>query len=108
MGRLRQQLQTAETIAEPIGRALRLTQSFAQRMRQTQPEQDRQKRYLRQMDIYFSWYVRQVFLKCMTQDRFDELAPEPKQSLRDFFQNGEAIRKDRKYGQAFQRTLTTI
>src|SRR5690625_6909478 len=46
MGRLRQQLQTAETIAEPIGRALRLTQSFAQRMRQTQPEQDRQKRYL--------------------------------------------------------------
>lgn len=108
MGRLRQQLQTAETIAEPIGRALRLTQSFAQRMRQTQPEQDRQKRYFRQMDIYFSWFAEQFFLKCMTQDGFDELDPELKQSITDFLQNEEAIRKERDYERAFQGSPTTV
>lgn len=108
MGRLRQQLQSAETMAEPIGRALRLSQSFAQRMRQTQPEQDRQKRYFRQMDIYFSWFAEQFFLKCMTLEGFNELDEELKQGIVDFLQQEEALRKERDYERAFQGSPTTV
>ncbi|TVT34887.1 hypothetical protein [Marinobacter vinifirmus] len=49
MGRLRGQLNNTDTPGETIARALRLSQAFAQRMRETQPSRDRQKRYLRQM-----------------------------------------------------------
>src|SRR5690606_31567890 len=61
--RLRQQQQNADPInAEPIKRALRLSQNFAQRLRRSDPEQSKQQRYFRLADIYFSWHAEQFFL----------------------------------------------
>src|SRR5690606_4215004 len=57
MERLRQQLLASGAAAEPIARALRLSQNFAQRLRKSMPQQSNQLRYFRQMDIYFSWHA---------------------------------------------------
>src|SRR5690606_32257175 len=52
--RLRQQFQ-GKASAEPLGRALRLSQNFGQRLRKAEPKGSKQARYFRQLDIYFSW-----------------------------------------------------
>ncbi len=108
MGRLRQQVRSAETPAEPIARALRLSQAFAQRMRETQPTQNRQKRYLRQMDIYFSWFAEQFFLECMTLESYAGLDEELRQSIADFLQQEQAYRKEHDYVHDFQGKPTAL
>lgn len=108
MGRLRQQLQSTDTPAEHIARALRLSQAFAQRMRETVPEQDRQQRYFRQMDIYFSWFAEQFFLECMTLENYATLDEELRQNIADFLQQEEARRKEHNYVRDFQGTPTAI
>lgn len=108
MGRLRQQLQSAENPAEPIARALRLSQAFAQRMREAVPQQDKQKRYFRQMDIYFSWFAEQFFLECMTLESFASLDNELKQNIADFLQQEEQRRKERDYVREFEGEPTAL
>lgn len=108
MGRLRGQLNNTDTPGETIGRALRLSQAFAQRMRETQPSRDRQKRYLRQMDIYFSWFAEQFFLECMTRESFSELDEALRQSITDFLQQERTHRKEQDYLRDFQGTPTAL
>jgi len=108
MGRLRGQLNNTDTPGETIARALRLSQAFAQRMRETQPSRDRQKRYLRQMDIYFSWFAEQFFLECMTRESFSELDEALRQSITDFLQQERTHRKEQDYLRDFQGTPTAL
>lgn len=109
MERLRQQLLSSDTVAaEPIRRALRLSQTFAKRMRKAVPQQNRQNRYFRQMDIYFSWFAEQFFLECMTLEGFEELDEELRQAVADFLQQETAIRKERGYERDFQGTPTVL
>lgn len=108
MGRLRQQLHSSDAPAETIARALWLSQAFAQRIRESAPEQDRQQRYYRQMDIYFSWFAEQFFLECMSQEYFAELDEELRQNIADFLRQEELHRKEQGYVREFQGTPTAI
>src|SRR5690606_38855870 len=109
MDRLRQQLRSAEAAAaEPISRALRLSQTFAQRMRKLEPQQERQQRYFRQMDIYFSWFAEQFFLECMTMEGFATLDEALRRSIVDFLEQEAILRRERDYLRDFQRTPTAL
>ena len=108
MDRLRQQFQTAESMAEPVARGLRLSQTFAQRLRRSTPQKSSQQRYFRQMDIYYSWYAEQFLLESMTLDGFAELDPELQQSIRDFLQQEYKYRKEHEYLNDFHGTPTRV
>ncbi len=109
MDRLRQQLLSGEVAAaEPIARALRLSQTYAQRMRKDIPQQNKVRRYFRQMDIYFSWFAEQFFLECQTLEGYDALDEELKQAVAEFLQQEARIRKERDYLHDFQGTPTAI
>lgn len=108
MGRLRQQLQPSEDLAEPIARALRLTQNFAQRLRKSVPQQSNQARYFRQMDIYFSWHAEQFLLESMTLDGYAELDEELKQAIAEFLRQELRYRKEREYLSDFHGTPTRV
>jgi hypothetical protein len=108
MGRLRQQLQSTDAPADQIARALRLSQAFAQRMRETVPQKDRQKRYFRQMDIYFSWFAEQFFLECMTRENFSDLDEELKDNIASFLQQEKKHRKAQDYVREFQGEPTAL
>jgi hypothetical protein len=109
MDRLRQQLQaTGIASAEPIIRALRLSQTFAQRLRQSSPQADRQQRYFRRMDIYFSWYAEQFLLECMTLEKYDELDAELKEAVEAFLLVEYRLRKERDYLDDFRGSPTRV
>lgn len=109
MDRLRQQLQAAETIAaEPIVRALRLSQTFAQRLRRSTPQQASQQRYFRQMDIHFSWYAEQFLLECMTLEGYDELDTELREAIEAFLLDEYRLRKEREYLNDLRGTPTRV
>ena len=91
LGRLRQQLQGADDMAETLARALRLSQNFAQRLRKSAPQQSNQLRYFRQMDIYFSWHAEQFLLESMTLERFALVDDGLKQAVAEF------LRQERRY-----------
>ena len=80
-------------VAEPIARALRLSQNFAQRLRRSNPKQSNQQRYFRQMDIYFSWHAEQFLLESMTLEGYAAIDEELKQSVAEFLrQNADTAR----------------
>ncbi|WP_185266762.1 hypothetical protein [Halopseudomonas xiamenensis] len=108
MDRLRQQIQASELTEEPLKRALRLSQTFAQRLRRSVPAQSSQQRYFRQLDIYFSWYVEQFLLECMTLDGYQELDAELKDDIEEFLQEEYRIRKDREYLSDFRGSPTRV
>lgn len=108
MDRLRQQFQTAESMAEPVARGLRLSQTFAQRLRRSTPQKSSQQRYFRQMDIYYSWYAEQFLLESMTLEGFAGLDPELQQSIRDFLQQEYKYRKEHEYVDDFHGTPTRV
>lgn len=108
MGRLRQQLQGSEDIAETLARALRLSQNFAQRLRKSTPQQSNQLRYFRQMDIYFSWHAEQFLLESMTLERFAEVDEELKQSIAEFLRQEHRHRKEREYVSDFHGAPTRV
>lgn len=109
MDRLRQQLQAAGTAtAEPIARALRLSQTFAQRLRRSAPQEARQQRYFRQMDIYFSWFAEQFLLECMSLEKYDELDAELKEAVRAFLLSEYELRKTRDYVGDFRGSPTRV
>ena len=108
MGRLRQQLLAAEDIAEPIARALRLSQNFAQRLRKSVPEQSNQLRYFRQMDIYFSWQAEQFLLQSMTLEGFAALDEELRRAVDEFLQQELKYRQELKYLSDFHGTPTRV
>ncbi|HTN31754.1 MAG TPA: hypothetical protein VL178_13155 [Pseudomonas sp.] len=107
LDRLRQQLQ-GEALAEPLARALRLSQNFALRLRKAEPKQSKQSRYFRQLDIYYSWLAEQFVLESMTLDGFDELDEELKQSLQDFLRQEHRYRRERDYLSDFQGAPTRV
>ncbi|QJD59422.1 hypothetical protein HG264_11140 [Pseudomonas sp. gcc21] len=106
--RLRQQVQNADVLEEPLKRALRLSQNFAQRVRKSSPEQSNQRRYFRQMDIYFSWRAEQFLLECMTHPGFAELDEELKQAVADFLREEHKYRKEREYLSDFRGSPTRV
>lgn len=108
IGRLRQQLQAAEDIAEPLARALRLSQNFAQRLRRSEPRQSNQLRYFRQMDIYFSWHAEQFLLESMTHAGFAELDEELKTAVAEFLRTERRYRKERDYLGDFHGSPTRV
>lgn len=109
MDRLRQPLQTSgEASAESIGRALRLSQTFAKRLRHSNPEQASQQRYFRQMDIHFSWYAEQFFLECMTLNGYDELNPELRLAIETFLLDEFQLRHEREYSGDFRGSPTRV
>lgn len=95
--RLRQQIQNAENLDEPLKRSLRLSQHFALRLRKTRPKQSSQQRYFRQMDVYFSWYAEQFLLECMTHEGFAKLDEELKEAVAEFLRNEHKYRKEHDY-----------
>lgn len=101
MDRLRQQIEGAEVnegiSAEPVKRALRLSDHFAQRLRQSSPAQSSQQRYFRLADIYFSWRAEQFFLECMTLNGFDRLDESLKDAIHAFLQQEYRHRREREY-----------
>src|SRR5690606_2238975 len=107
-GRLRLQLQNSENPVESIGRALRLSQAFAQRIREAIPQQEKQKRYFRQLDIYFSWFAEQFFLECMSMEIYNELDPELRQNIAEFLQQEAIHRQEQDYVRDFQGTPTAL
>ena len=109
MDRLRQQLQSSGAAAsEPIARALRLTETYASRLRRTVPEQTGQQRYFRQMDIYFSWYAEQFLLECMTLAGYEELDADLRESIEEFLLEEYRIRKEREYLADFHGKPTRV
>lgn len=108
MGRLRQQLQGADDLAETLARALRLSQNFAQRLRKSTPQQSNQLRYFRQMDIYFSWYAEQFLLESMTLERFAQVDDGLKQAIVEFLRQERRHRKEREYLSDFHGTPTRV
>lgn len=109
MDRLRQQLQsTGVATAEPITRALRLSETYAQRLRRTVPEPSSQQRYFRQMDIYFSWYAEQFLLECMTLEGYQELDAELRETIEEFLLEEYRIRKEREYLTDFHGKPTRV
>lgn len=109
MDRLRQQLQASgEASGESIARALRLSLTFAKRLRHSNPEQASQQRYFRQMDIYFSWYAEQFLLECMTLKGYAELDPELKQSIEAFLVSEYQRRQEREYAGDFRGSPTRV
>lgn len=109
MDRLRQQLQsTGVATAEPIARALRLSETYAQRLRRAVPEPSAQQRYFRQMDIYFSWYAEQFLLECMTLEGYLDLDAELRETVEEFLLEEYRIRKDREYLADFHGKPTRI
>ncbi|KHO65331.1 hypothetical protein [Pseudomonas flexibilis] len=107
LDRLRQQLQ-GKALAEPLARALRLSQNFAQRLRKAEPKQSKQLRYFRQLDVYFSWLAEQFLLECMTLEGFAELDEELRQSVEDFLAQERRYRRERDYLGDFQGTPTRV
>lgn len=107
LDRLRQQMQD-KGLAEPLARALRLSQNFAQRLRKAEPKQSKQLRYFRQLDIYFSWMAEQFLLESMTLEGFDALDEELKQAIQDFLRQEHRYRAERDYLSDFQGTPTRV
>lgn len=109
MDRLRQQLQSSGVAsAETITRALRLSETYAQRLRRTVPEKSGQQRYFRQMDIYFSWFVEQFLLECMTLQGYQELDSELRDTVNEFLLEEYRIRKEREYLADFHGKPTRV
>ena len=109
MDRLRQALQSSGVVtAEPIARALRLSETYASRLRRTVPAQTGQQRYFRQMDIYFSWYAEQFLLECMTLEGYAELEEELRESVEEFLLEEYRIRKEREYLTDFHGKPTRV
>lgn len=108
MERLRQQIQSAELTAEPLKRALRLSQKFSQRLRKVTPAQSKQQRYFRLADIYFSWHAEQFFLECMTLDGFAELDQELRSAIQEFLQLEYDRRREQEYLSDFRGSPNRI
>lgn len=108
MARLRQQIHGAELTAEPIKRALRLSQNFAERLRNAIPEQRNQQRYFRLLDIYFSWHAEQFLLECMTLEGFTDLEQELQDAIQEFLQQESRHRREREYLHDFSGTPTRV
>lgn len=108
MDRLRQQIQDAELPAEPVKRALRLIQNFAQRLRKSIPEQGSQLRYFRLLDVYFSWHAEQFLLECMTLEGFAGLDQEFRVSISEFLQQEYRHRREMNYQKDFRGTPTRL
>lgn len=109
MDRLRQQLQGSGTAnAETISRALRLCETYGQRLRRTVPEQSGQKRYFRQMDIYFSWFAEQFLLECMTLEGYQALEADLRAAVEAFLLEEYRIRKEREYLTEFHGKPTRV
>lgn len=108
MARLRQQIQSAEPTAEPLKRALRLSQNFAERLRRAIPEQSKQQRYFRLVDVYFSWHAEQFLLECMTLEGFSELDQELRDAIQDFLRQEYRHRREQEYLNDFNGTPTRV
>ncbi|MDQ2076755.1 hypothetical protein [Marinimicrobium sp. ABcell2] len=108
MDHLRQQILGAELAAEPVKRALRLIQNFAQRLRKSNPERSSHIRYFRLVDVYFSWHAEQFLLECMTMEGYSELNQELRDSIRDFLQQEYRYRREMKYLPDFRGTPTRL
>lgn len=106
--RLRQQIQNAESLDEPLKRALRLSQNFAQRLRRSDPQQSNQRRYFRQMDIYFSWHAEQFLLECMTHSGYDNLEDELREGVAEFLRQEHKYRKEREYLSDYRGSPTRV
>lgn len=107
LDRLRQQFQ-GKAAAEPLARALRLSQNFAQRLRRGEPQQSKQSRYFRQLDVYFSWLAEQFLLESMTLEGYDELDEELKQAIQEFLQQERRYRIERDYLGDFKGPPTRV
>lgn len=107
MERLRQQIQSAE-FAASVKRALRFSQNFAQRLRKSTPKQSHQQRYLRLVDIYFSWHVEQFLLECVTMEGFAQVDQELRDAIQEFLQQEYRHRRERDYLGEFHGTPTRI
>lgn len=108
IARLRQQIQSAELSAEPLKRALRLSQNFAERLRKAIPEQSNQQRYFRLLDIYFSWHAEQFMLECITLEGFSELDQELRDGVQSFLQQEYQHRRELEYLSDFNGTPTRV
>lgn len=107
LDRLRQQF-LGKANAEPLTRALRLSQNFAQRLRKAEPKGSKQARYFRQLDVYFSWVTEQFFLESMTLEGYEALDDEVKLAVRDFLQQERRYRAERDYSSDFQGAPTRV
>lgn len=106
--RLRQQIQASGLAAEPLKRALRLSQNFAARIRRAKPEQSSQQRYFRHLDIYFSWHAEQFFLECMAQEEFAQQEEELQEAIRDFLHKEHRHRREQEYLSDLQGNPTRV
>lgn len=106
--RLRQQVRSSNVGAEPVKRGLRLSQTFAKRLRKSPPEAGKHERYFRLVDIYFSWLAEQFLLECMAMEGFSDLSPELKHSATDFLKEEYRRRRELDYLISFQGTPTRI
>ncbi len=108
LDRLRQQILASGLTAEPLRRALRLSQNLALRLRRSKPEQSSQRRYFRHMDIYFSWRSEQFFLECMTLEGYAEQDEELKEAIREFLRQEHQYRQEHEYLSDLEGTPTRL
>ncbi|MGC8121410.1 hypothetical protein [Marinobacter sp. VGCF2001] len=106
--RLKQQIETAGLSEELLKRGLRLSEKFAQRLRKAAPEKTSQQRYYRLLDTCFSWNAEQFFLECMTNERYESLAPSLQTAVIEFLEQESQHRKARDYTSNFTGTPTRI
>ncbi|MHB0765754.1 hypothetical protein ACYCFC_15445 [Stutzerimonas sp. NM35] len=107
LDRLRQQFQ-GKASAEPLARALRLSQNFAQRLRKAEPKGSKQSRYFRQLNIYFSWLAEQFLLESMTLEGYDALDDDLKLAVQEFLQQERRYRAERDYLGDFKGAPTRV
>ncbi|MDX5385266.1 MAG: hypothetical protein LPK15_03800 [Alteromonadaceae bacterium] len=106
--RLRQQIRNSELSSDTVKRALRLSQTFAKRLRRSPPEAGKHQRYFRLVDIYFSWLAEQFLLECMAMEGFADFSPELRQHVTDFLKEEYRRRRELDYLISFQGTPTRV
>src|SRR5690606_33733142 len=108
LDRLRQQILASGLTAEPLRRALRLSQNLALRLRRSKPKQSSQHRYFHHMDVYFSWRSEQFFLECMTLEGYAEQDEELKEAIREFLRQEQQYRLEHEYLSDLEGTPTRL
>lgn len=97
MDRLRVRLDDQEELASVLERAMRQTERFAQRLRTSHLDDEKKDRYFRHLDVYFSWYAEQWFLRAMTLPGWEALAAGTRQPVLDFLAEERTRRSANKY-----------
>lgn len=101
--KIHSQVQQSGLQEQSVTRFIWLCRGFAKRLRTQVSEEPRQKRYQRQLDVYFSWFAEQNILLLMQHENWADLPLALQQEVNDYLQQETAYRAE----QGYLKELTT-